>query len=77
MEKTVKLQITDFHDNIIQEDNIEMCDGCVLLVKVKRDQASNSELRSIYRAATEALKAEGTRILTMPDYVEIKVLKKE
>jgi len=76
---SIKLEINDNNGNIIEEDNLEICDGDILIVQIDdhvRGSVIEQTVKSIRNAFVEK-REHPDRIagIIIPDTVTLKVLK--
>ena len=76
---SIKLEINDNNGNIIEEDNLEICDGDILIVQFDEHMKSfkiEEAIKSIRNAFEEKRKRPDTIAgIVIPDTVTLKVLK--
>lgn len=76
---SIKLEINDNNGNIIEEDNLEICDGDILIIQYDDRMRSSEIERTIksIRTAFEHKRENPDQIagIIIPDTVTLKVLK--
>lgn len=76
--RTVLLQLTDIFGNVIEEDNMLIEEGDVLICNVHREMTdiTAQDVISLQKAIKNMLSGEADNLI-VPDYVSFKILKKK
>jgi hypothetical protein len=78
MVKTIILQLHDIFGNIISEDNVLIEEGDILICQIQREAPDLSMVMiQNLKQTIEQVLLNKTHYLILPDYVNLKVMKKK